>query len=99
MKMPQESALQSFEKCATHRDDREVAMFDSNSVYDGRVRYPGRIMASVPLGVREAAHEAAVAQGVSVAEFARRAIIRALTERRDNERQSGGVPRKLDGAA
>jgi hypothetical protein len=76
-------------------------MFDSNSVYDGRVRYPGRIMASVPLGVREAARDAAVAEGVSVAEFARRAIIQALTEKCEGEQRADGLPapRKLDGAA
>jgi hypothetical protein len=79
--------------------EQDVAMFDSNSVYDGRVRYPGRIMASVPLGVREAARDAAHAEGVSVAEFARRAIIQALVDKRDQERQTDGEQRrKLRGA-
>lgn len=78
----------------------EISLFDSSSI-DGRGRYPDRIAANVPKALGEATRSVAEAQGISVAEFARRAIIQALTERRDDERQPGGVPapRKLDGAA
>jgi hypothetical protein len=79
----------------------EISPFDSPSFEDGRGRYPDRISANVPKRLGEATRSVAEAQGISVAEFARRAIIRALTERRDDEQQTGGVPtpRKLDGAA
>jgi hypothetical protein len=75
-------------------------MFDSSLVYDGRVRYPGRIMASVPPGVREAAQVAADAQGVSVAAFARKAIIQALVDDSGQKPETDGAsPRQTNGAA
>jgi hypothetical protein len=59
-------------------------MFDYGSFDDGRGRYPSRIAAHVPREVRREAEAAAVRQGITLGEFARRAIMSAL------DRHDGG---------
>jgi hypothetical protein len=53
-------------------------MFDANLFDDGRGRYPDRISAQVPRGFRRVVNAAAEKEGISVAEFARRALEREL---------------------
>jgi hypothetical protein len=56
----------------------EISLFDSSSIDDGRGRYPDHIGTSVPRALGQVTRSVAAAQGVSVAEFARRALIFAI---------------------
>jgi hypothetical protein len=60
-------------------------MFDANPFDDGRGRYPDRISAQVPRGFRRVVSVAAAKESISVPEFVRRALARAI----ENE---GGAP-------
>jgi hypothetical protein len=53
-------------------------MFQEYLFDDGRGRYPDRISAPVPIGLREAAREVAASNSLSLGEFVRRAIIQAI---------------------
>jgi hypothetical protein len=55
-------------------------MFDCSPFDDGRGRYPDRISAQVPRGFRQVVSAAAERQGISGAEFARRALVRAIED-------------------
>jgi hypothetical protein len=53
-------------------------MFDVSPFDDGRGRYPDRLSANIPRGLRDVARNVADAQGIPVAEFVRRALISAI---------------------
>lgn len=59
---------------------------------DGRGRYPSRIAANVPRGLRREAEAVAERQGISLGEFARRALTSAL------DQHSGGRSTTAPGA-
>jgi predicted HicB family RNase H-like nuclease len=64
-----------------HKIVSENLMFDCCSPFDdGRGRYPGRLTVHVPRGVREAVSVAAAKESISAAEFARRALMRAVED-------------------
>jgi hypothetical protein len=58
----------------------EVDMFQEYLFDDGRGRYPDRISAPTPMGLREAARAAAASNGLSLGEFVRRALISAVAD-------------------
>jgi predicted HicB family RNase H-like nuclease len=64
-------------------------MFDDNPFDDGRGRYPDRISAQVPRGFRRVVNAAAEKEGISVAEFARRALERELSKLADGKPKMG----------
>lgn len=53
---------------------------------DGRGRYPDRITAGAPVGLRDLVKDAANAEGISLAEFVRQAIERRLARRAVEQR-------------
>jgi hypothetical protein len=54
-------------------------MSDCNAEFDdGRGRYPDRISANVPKGLRHTAREVAREQGMGLGEFVRQALMRAI---------------------
>ena len=55
-------------------------MFEGATFDDGRGKYPDRISANVPLGLREAAREVAVGNRISLGEFTRRALMQAIID-------------------
>jgi hypothetical protein len=63
---------------------------DSLEFDDGRGRFPDRISANVPKGLRHIAREVARGQDLSLGEFVRRALLRAI---------EGAKATKTDGAA
>jgi hypothetical protein len=57
----------------------EKSMLDCSAEFDdGRGRFPDRISANVPKGLRSIAREVAREQGVGLGEFVRRALLRAI---------------------
>ena len=65
-------------------------MFKEFKFDDGRGRYPDRISAPTPVGLREAAREAAASNGISLGEFTRRALMQAIA----NPSVTATVPQK-----
>jgi hypothetical protein len=62
---------------------------------DGRGRYPDRISANTPKGLRETVRLVAGEQGLSLGEFVRRSLIDAIRD----AQSPGGASRKDAGAA
>jgi hypothetical protein len=63
---------------------------------DGRGRYPDRISANVPKGLRHTAREVARGQDLSPGEFVRQALMRAIESAGAKATQDDAVSRNQD---
>jgi hypothetical protein len=59
-------------------NSRNLMLDDSLEFDDGRGRYPDKISVNTPRGLRHVARKAAAAQDLSLGEFVRRALMRAI---------------------